>query len=179
MVTNYIDIDFNCSHSRLCEAQKQKPINGWQTFWFPKVEICFQRESQQNAHEQLPVTFTLCFLSNSNTVLQTSPWLCSSIRCPGTMLFPFHSSCLSADAVMPLVHLWGIFLFALHPHYSCHLVHFCFASIQQMCSHFPSHIDLNDLCRISMPVSLHRYRERQWGNAKVLTRVKAKIICMW
>lgn len=175
MVTNYLYIDFNCSHSIVCEGQKQKPINGWNTFWFPKVEICFQRDSQQNAHEQLPVPFTPCFLSNSNAVLQTSPWLCSSIRCPGSMLFPFHSSCLLADAVMPLVHLWGIFLSVPRPHYSCHLFHFCFASIQQMWSHFLSHTDLNDLCKISVPVSLHRYRKRQWGDNKVLTHVKAKL----
>lgn len=146
--------------------------------WFPKMELCFQMKIWQNALVQLPVPFTACFLSNSDAVLQTSPWLCSSIRCPGTMLLPFHSSWLSADAVMPLVHLWGIFLSALHPHYSCHLVRFCFASIQQMCSHLPSHSDLNDLWKISMPMSLHRYRDRQWGNAKVLAHIKAKTICV-
>lgn len=146
--------------------------------WFPEMEICFQREIQQHAPDQLPVPFTPCFLSHCDAVLQTRPWLCSSIRCPGAMLFPFHSACLSADAVMPLVHLWGIFLSALHPHYSCHLVRLCSASIQQMCSYLPSHTDLNDLRKISMPMSLYRDRDRQWGKAKVLTHIKAKTLCI-
>lgn len=117
------------------------------------MKIWFQRDLRQNAQDELPVSFTPCLLSNTNAVLQTSAWLCNSIRCPEPMLLPFSSSCLWADAVMPLVHLWGIFLSALHPHYSGHLVLFWFVSIQQMCSHLPSHTDLNDLWKISRLLS--------------------------
>lgn len=56
----------------------------------------------------------------------------SSLRCPATMLAPFLVSFPSADVVMPLGDLWGIFLSTLHPHYSCHLVCSSFTSIQQM-----------------------------------------------
>ena len=57
---------------------------------------------------------------------------------------PLWSLFPSADVLMAPADLWGIFLSVLHPHHSCHLVHFCFISIQQMCSHHPSHADLNE-----------------------------------
>lgn len=135
---------------------------------FPKMEKCPCKSSQAKCPYLYSCSILSSFLTNSNSNPAEEPLTesaYSDVRKPFRL--PFQSSFPSSAVVMPFVDLWGIFLSALHPHYSCHLVHFCVTFIQQLCSHWPSHTDRSESLWFGIPMSLNRYRDRQWNNSNV------------